>query len=133
MSQNIQLIDGYEKTTFYIYTIQNKINNKMYVGQTINLKGRWRGHKSCAFNKNDLRPLYCSMRKYSIKNFVMEALEEFDNLHECNEAEEFWIQFFQTYNRTIGYNINLGGNNRSHTKETKQKLSKMRLGTKHSE
>ena len=29
----------------YIYTITNKINNKKYVGQTINPQKRWSRHK----------------------------------------------------------------------------------------
>ena len=114
---------------FFIYIIQNKINNKIYVGQTKNLKRRWKSHRDTA-NKGDARPLYNSMRKHGFDNFKMESIEEFDNLNDCNEAEEFWIHFFQSRNKEIGYNIAYGGNNKAHTPETKAKLSKIRTGTK---
>jgi group I intron endonuclease len=114
---------------FYIYVLQNITNNKIYVGQAKNLKRRWKSHRDAA-NKGDTRPLYNSMRKHGFDNFEMNMIEEFDNLNDCNNAEEFWIQFFQSRNKEIGYNIAYGGNNKAHTPETKAKLSKIKTGTK---
>jgi group I intron endonuclease len=117
---------------YYIYIIQNITNNKIYVGQAKNLKKRWQGHRDKT-NNGDTRPLYNSMRKHGFDKFEMNMIEEFDNLDDCNEAEEFWIQFFQSQNKEIGYNIAFGGNNHAHTSETKAKLSKIRTGIKASE
>lgn len=115
---------------YYIYVIQNKINLKIYVGQTKSLKRRWKSHRDRLANKNYNHPLYNSIRKHGIENFSMQEIENFDNLDDCNEAEEFWINFFQSRNREFGYNIAFGGNNKNHSDETKMKLSKIKTGTK---
>lgn len=37
---------------YYIYTIHNILNNKIYVGKTINLKRRWSSHLSLQKNNS---------------------------------------------------------------------------------
>ena len=39
----------------YIYSITNKINNKKYIGQTINkdVEYRWKQHKGCLLYTSD--------------------------------------------------------------------------------
>jgi len=111
----------------YIYVIINKVNNKIYVGQTINIYARWLKHISCSRDVYN-HPLYNSMRKYGIDNFYIEKIDECDSLEECNKLEEWWIKYLQTQNRLFGYNINFGGDNKKMTEETKQKLSLLNNG-----
>ena len=62
-----------------IYKITNKINGKCYIGQSINIKQRWKGHRKDAFwlNGPDYQyPLYKAIRKYGIENFSFEVIEE---------------------------------------------------------
>jgi hypothetical protein len=47
----------------HIYLINNKINNKKYVGQSINIKRRITEHIRNA-NNNDNHPLYHAFNKY---------------------------------------------------------------------
>ena len=92
-----------------IYKITNNINKKVYIGQSIDIKRRWRGHKSTATNPNDEcynLPLYRAIRKYGIENFIFEVLEEC-NVSELNEKERFYIQKYNSYFN--GYNLTLGG------------------------
>lgn len=103
---------------YYIYLLQNIINNKIYVGQTNNLIKRKREHKSRSKYKNT--PLYASIRKYGFINFNMIEIEKFDNQAEIDEAEEFWIQFFQSRNREYGYNLTIGGTVNRGFKHTQQ-------------
>ena len=60
----------------FIYKITNKINNKVYIGQTCrDLQTRWREHKSkanCEYNNH----LYNAMTKYGAENFIIELIEE---------------------------------------------------------
>jgi predicted GIY-YIG superfamily endonuclease len=35
-----------------IYKIQNQINNKVYIGSSIDINRRWQHHKDAAFNIN---------------------------------------------------------------------------------
>lgn len=55
-----------------IYKYQNKINKKVYIGQSINLKQRKMAHKSSAFNekaKDYNSQLHQAIRKYGLENF----------------------------------------------------------------
>ena len=50
-----------------IYKITNLINEKIYIGQSVNFKERIRLHRETAFNKNTHSydyPLYRSIRKH---------------------------------------------------------------------
>lgn len=97
-----------------IYKITNNINGKCYIGQSINIKQRWKGHKKDAFWKDgpDYNyPLYQSMRKYGIENFSFEVLEECSK-EELNEKEIAYILRYKAYGS--GYNQTQGGNSATH-------------------
>lgn len=57
-----------------IYKITNTVNNKKYIGQSINIIDRWREHRQRANNGTEY--LYQAIRKYGIQNFVFEVVEE---------------------------------------------------------
>ena len=95
----------------YIYKITNKINGKLYIGQTSNtIANRWKEH--CKnLNKENCkdRPLYRAMKKYGIENFLIEQVEECsENL--VLERERYWIEYFGSFK--YGYNATLGGDGR---------------------
>ena len=59
-----------------IYKITNKLTNKAYIGQSIDIKRRWKEHRyNIGSNKN---PLYLDFEKYGLDNFSFEILEEND-------------------------------------------------------
>lgn len=106
-----------------IYKIENLINNKCYIGQSVNIKRRWKDHKEASKNiknKNYDYPLYKAIRKYGLENFSFGILEKCsENL--LNEKEKYWIKYFNSYNN--GYNQNEGGNSGSHyIKLSKEKV-----------
>lgn len=99
----------------YIYAIINKINGKLYIGQTNNPKKRWMGHKYHSKNNNSGMIIHSAIRKYGIQNFSFEIIE--DNiltLDEVNSKEEWWIKYCQSNIRNFGYNISSGGYNGTH-------------------
>ena len=62
----------------FIYVITNKINNKQYVGKTLNtIEKRFKQHLRDS-NKITLeqRPLYRAIKKYGKENFNISLLEE---------------------------------------------------------
>ena len=95
----------------YIYKITNKVNKKVYIGQTRNpIEYRWQHHlyKGKNPDKPDTDyPLYRAMRKYGLENFEISMVEEIDN-ELLDERECYWIQQENSLTPN-GYNCDLGG------------------------
>lgn len=118
-----------------IYLIRNKVNNKCYIGQTIEkngFKGRYsrsgkgiervyRFHKATKENEHLLR----SIEKYGLEAFEVD--EQFDiaySKEELDKLEDLYIVAYDCINN--GYNNKRGGANGLHSDETKRKLSEVR-------
>ena len=117
-----------------IYQFTNKLDGKMYIGQTTtSLKKRLSQHYST--NKDTY--FYRALRKYGKENFIVEEICSATNIDDLNYLEEYFIQYYNTL-KPNGYNIALGGDNfericgpmqgKKHTEETKQKMSLSALG-----
>ena len=88
-----------------IYLITNLVNQKKYVGQSVNILRRWRNHK--ADSKNIASscyeyPLYRAFRKYGIDNFSFEIIEECSPM-ELDIKEAYYIGLYRTLGEN-GYN-----------------------------
>lgn len=96
----------------YIYKITNKLNGKAYIGKTLNsVEARWQEHIMESNKERSFeRPLYRAIRKYGVKNFILETLEEVSE-DIVNEKEIFWINYYDTYQK--GYNATRGGDGKS--------------------
>ena len=108
-----------------IYKITCKTNGKIYIGKTKNtFKTRWSGHKANAkYEKND--SVFCrAIRKYGEDNFTVEKIDEATTLAELKHKEFYWINFYNSTNKEIGYNTQKGDeeDNLIITDETKYKL-----------
>jgi group I intron endonuclease len=91
----------------YIYKITNRVNQKVYIGQTTqHYTHRWSNHTSESVYKKDDYPLYRGFNKYGLDNFDFEVLEECRN-DILDEREIFYIEKFDSYKN--GYNATLGG------------------------
>lgn len=105
-----------------IYKIQNKITNKIYIGQTVRaLKERMKEH--CSHSKTAIDK---ALNKYEKKNFKCKVIDTAKTIEELNNKEKFWIAY---YNCCVpnGYNLCTGGENTmgyKHTRLTKIKMSK---------
>lgn len=93
----------------YVYLIENKINNKKYIGKTYDtLANRWREHKQ-ERNRSTHRPLYRAMNKYGVENFSIIEIEYCEN---CEKREQYWINYYDSFRN--GYNATIGGDGRSY-------------------
>lgn len=92
-----------------IYKITNKLNNKVYIGQSIDIERRWRVHKNRAFiqNKEYDKYLYRAFRKYGLENFTFEVVEECSK-EELDEKEKYYILQYHSCVDTYGYNETCG-------------------------
>lgn len=99
----------------YIYKFTNKINDKIYIGQTNNIEKRKRGHKSTAYNPKSpdyTNAFHNAIRKYGWNNFNFEIVEEIDDSlgqEYVDEREIFFIAYYKSLTSQNGYNIKIGG------------------------
>jgi group I intron endonuclease len=111
-----------------VYKLTNKINGKVYIGQTIHkLSTRISQHKA---SKNTL--ISWAIRKHGIQNFDVSIVLRANNLDELNSREVFCIRVFNSLSPS-GYNNAIGGKNCRLSNETKEKLRQKALGRKPSD
>lgn len=96
-----------------IYSIKNRINSKIYIGQTTRKYSyRVTEHKKQSLIKKQKYYLYKSMNKYGIENFEFNIIvTDIKNLHLLNELEKHYIRIFNSNNSNYGYNVKDGGSN----------------------
>ena len=96
-----------------IYKITNKINGHYYVGQSVDIKKRFREHAFAAAHedcKDHNTPIHLAMSKYGKENFILEILEECLK-DELDNKEIYWINKLEA-NKNGNYNILKGGQDR---------------------
>ena len=91
-----------------IYKITHIESKKSYIGQTINIKDRWRTHlkRGLGIDTPITNKFYNSMMQLKPWNFTWEVIE-YCPKEQLNEKEKYWIDFHQT--NSWGWNSK-GGN-----------------------
>ena len=136
-----------------IYLWTNLINGKHYVGQTVNFYQRIQRYKKGLINsymKEDID-------KYGMENFKVEILEKIEDISNedfLTEREQYWMDYYQSYDLEKGYNIfDVAGNvcylkrsdtikerfcgegngmyGKHHSDETKRKIAESKIGKTH--
>src|SRR3989304_5091048 len=100
-----------------IYIITNLVNGKIYIGQDSKNRSWYFGSGSV---------LNLAIEKYGKENFKKEILESCNSQEQLNEREIYWIRFYNSRNRKIGYNISEGGGGckgYKHKESFKKKIS----------
>lgn len=94
----------------YIYKITNNINQKPYIGKTVDsIQERWREHIYEAFSHHSYFLIHQAMRKYGLDNFTIVELEQCSN-DMLSEREQYWIKTINThFEEGYGYNMTHGG------------------------
>ena len=99
-----------ENSNCGIYKITNLKNNKGYIGQSSDIKKRWRNHKFELKNNIHNNPyLQNAFNKYGEEAFEFRIIEK-TSKENLDEAEEYWIDYFDSTNPEKGYNLKYGGN-----------------------
>lgn len=110
-----------ENTICGIYCIENLINKKKYIGQSVNIYNRWSSHKgelnrNCHYNGH----LQNSWNKYGEDNFKFYILEKCSK-ENLDEKEIYYIDTFKTLDEHYGYNDKDGGQDGSVSKEANER------------
>lgn len=110
-----------------IYMVRNKVNNKIYFGQTTDKNGFNRRYKNNIAKNSHNEHLKYAIKKYGIENF--DIYKEFDvaySKEELNKLEDMYIKLYNTTNPSYGYNKKFGGaTNGKMSEETKKKMSEI--------
>lgn len=119
-----------------IYKITCKVNNKVYIGQTIRpLAERYERHFNDAYEcKHPGIHFQRAIRKYGRDAFYIEVIDEGNCRTELDEKEKYWIKFYDSV--AHGYNSTPGGEGgNTYVKKTddemkaiKEKISKANMG-----
>jgi len=142
----------------YIYLIKDHYKNKIYIGQSTNLK------TNNYFGSGIIIKRISKIRKHHLQKIILGYCE---TKEELDEAEKICIEHFQSNDRRYGYNLSEGGSdgagklnkgkklslktrmkmsiagigkeptygfkNKNHSDFTKQKIKNKAIGRKHSE
>lgn len=108
--------------------IKNIINNKVYIGSSKDIISRWNQHKNLLRKNKHYNPyLQHVYNLYSENNLNFEIIET------CSDdillqREQYWMDYFQSYNKENGYNIEPTANRTIHSKESILKASMSKKG-----
>lgn len=117
-----------------IYLIKNKVNNRCYIGQSIEIERRWEEHRRSSLDKNAVdynTPLHRAFRKYGSDNFslsILEVVEEHSNL---NSLENKYMRVYNSvsdgYNQIFTSRNGLSKNDTITLRESKYGVTKDEL------
>ncbi len=111
-----------------IYKVTNLENNKVYIGKTkqllhIRKKQHETSDKDTYFNR--------ALRKYN--KFDWDVIDIASSEQELNNLERYWITYYSSFNKNLGYNLTRGGEGvLNPSKEVRRKMSDKQLGIKNS-
>ena len=119
-----------EDRRWCVYMHTNKINNKVYIGQTCQQppEKRW-GQNGCNYGNNEY--FYRAIQKYGWGNFEHIIFAINLTKEEAYNMEILLIKFYDTTNKNCGYNICYGGGGsvgRVVSEESRRKNSESHLG-----
>ena len=105
---------------YYIYMHKNKINGKIYIGQTCQSPARrWRkgeGYKGCTY-------FYSAIQKYGWDNFEHIILQEGLSKEEADYQEFFLINQYHSNDNRYGYNLKDIHIHNEYSQQSKNKMS----------
>ena len=86
-------------------------NGKIYIGQSVDIKRRMYEHNNINRLKNHYQsPCDLAILKYG-KFEEIEILDLCTDKNDLNKKEKYWISFYHSNDKNIGYNLTEGGTN----------------------
>lgn len=111
---------------FTIYRWTNKLNGKVYIGQTsYDLKERFAVHITLSKTGSRYK-FHQAIRKHGVDGFITETLATTDNLQDALKLECKYIAEHDSFRN--GYNMTLGGQGAPCSPEKAKKISDAKKG-----
>jgi group I intron endonuclease len=124
--------NGVQESNMGIYQIINIINNKKYIGSSVNLDKRKKDHFSyLKRGKHKNSHLQFAYNKYGEENFIFEIIEYVMNLDILLEREQYYIDSLKVCDDKFGYNLcPTAGSSYGikFSKQTRKKMSDAHIG-----
>lgn len=112
----------------YVYLIRNRVNGKVYVGQTVQaVKRRWAQHISKAL-AGKVTHFSNAIRKYGKDAFDVITIATACDQFSLNLKERILIRVYRSMDKGSGYNRRDGGANGRMSEETKRKIGTANAG-----
>ena len=114
-----------------IYMIKNKINGKIYIGQSLDMERRKKQHfYLLSSNNHPNSHLQNSYNKYGPNNFVFKNIKQNIPKSQLNSLEQRYIKVFKSSNPKFGYNLTIGGESNTPIQIVRDKISENNINTK---
>lgn len=116
-----------------IYKVTNEINNKVYIGKTMNFVKRKSAHLRCSRNDSHF-VFHKALRKYGEDNFKWEIILKDKESNLSDKEKDIIAEYNCHYLNGNGYNMTLGGDGMvglKHSDEFKRNMSKKMMGNKY--
>ena len=121
-----------------IYQIRNIVNDKRYIGSSVNYKSRWKNHRGqLNGGVHHSKYLQRAWNKYGIKSFIFEIIEDSVEDVKLIKVEQIYLDSLLNANiddssfYLLGYNLcRIAGSmlGFKFSNESKKKLSKLKSG-----
>jgi group I intron endonuclease len=107
-----------------IYCIMNTTNGKRYVGSSKNIKRRLDKYHISLLNKRTHwnHHLQSAWDVNGAESFDFSVLEEVANESDLMTREQYWMDFYNSYNREYGYNLAPRADRTIISEETREKM-----------
>ena len=113
--------------SFTLYKIVNRVSGKTYIGQTTrDVSVRWNEHRT---DKRTKSGITAAIQKYGKENFSFSIEGQYETLEQLNDAEEYFIDFYNCLS-PHGYNLHSGGLNHKPSEESRKRQAEAQLGKK---
>lgn len=103
----------YDLRVVAVYCIRNRVNGKVYIGQTKRpIEKRTKEHVAASLVEGAGFAIHAAMRKHGRDSFDVVSLEEDLSHAEASIRESWWITFTRSYvgfEHACGYNLTRGG------------------------
>lgn len=85
-----------EGTTSGIYKITSRVDGRVYIGKSVDIRKRWYTHfkRAAGVETETQNLLYPAMREQGLENFSFEIVEEVDN-DSLSAREKYWQDFYK--------------------------------------